>query len=181
MVDLMNDICLLIHNEKYRERLKKQLLYLNYNVHCPQEDQLYSSDIDYKSMLCIVDQDYLKKYALRFFGSILLIEQSNDQLYQLALQYSCIGVIDNECLDNTLRAVIELSIYRKKEFDLLDKEYQKTARKLQDRRIVDKAKLTLMKRALISEEEAYERMRNEAMHQQKTLRAIADVILINEE
>jgi AmiR/NasT family two-component response regulator len=181
VVDLMKEVCLLIRNEQYRDWLKKKLLYLDYDVHCLQEDQLHSSDLDFTSMLCIMGQDLLQKYATSFPNPILFVEESNDQMFHLALQYSCIGIIDPECETNTLKAVIELTVHKKKEYDLLNKENQKLTRKLQDRRIIDKAKLILMKRALISEEQAYERMRSEAMHQQKTLRVIADMILINEE
>lgn len=131
--------------------------------------------------LTIVDKYFLDKYPSQFNYPILYSEKVVEDITQIVIQYPCSGIIDSSCKGDLLKTVVEVCLARKKEREQLMKENQKLNSKLQDRRIIEKAKFVLMKRLRTSEDEAYRRMRTKAMREQKSLREIADLILLSEE
>lgn len=140
------------------------------------------NDIDeFCEQVSIVDSYFLEKYPSRFTYPILFSEEVAEDTMQTVDLYSCIGVIDRSCRGYLLKSVVEVCLARKKEREKLLKENQKLSNKLLDRRIIEKAKFVLMKRLRTSEEEAYRRMRTKAMREQKSLKEIADIILLHEE
>lgn len=131
--------------------------------------------------ISIIDKYYLEKYPTLFNYPILYSDQVAEETMQAVVQYPCSGIIDSSCKGGLLKSVVEVCLARKKERELLLKENQKLNSKLQDRRIIEKAKFVLMKRLRTSEEEAYGKMRSKAMREQKSLREIADLVLLSEE
>ncbi|WP_096435155.1 ANTAR domain-containing response regulator [Alteribacter populi] len=174
----MREIYLFMHDNNLKKELAQKLQQLGYRVNCP-NDQEYSFNLD--SHLCIADSHYLMHHSLHCPYVILYTDIINDQALDLIKKHSCTGFIGLDYCHISLQSVIEVASFKIKQLEKVHKENRKLTRKLQDRRIIEKAKYLLVKRSRISEEEAYERMRSEAMNQQKTLRSIADLILINEE
>lgn len=61
---------------------------------------------------------------------------------------------------------------------VLERRVSKLQSKLEDRKIIDKAKGVLMNKDKLSEKEAYDIIRKESMKKRKTMRDIADAILL---
>jgi len=72
-----------------------------------------------------------------------------------------------------IRPVIELSIERFKEMRSLQTELDETKNRLEERKIIEKAKGILMQRKDISEDTAYQSLRKLAMEQNKKLVDVA--------
>lgn len=170
----MKQINLCLSEQQFHEELGKELKMLGYIVVDHHAENL-------ANQLSIVDQQVLEKYPSKFNYPILYTEKMAEETIQAVDLYSCCGIIDSSCTGILLKGVVEVCWARKKERDQLLKENQKLTAKLQDRRIIEKAKFVLMKRLRTSEEEAYRKMRTKAMREQKSLREIADLILIHEE
>ncbi|MDQ0252899.1 AmiR/NasT family two-component response regulator [Evansella vedderi] len=176
----MKELYLFMREEQYRQNLADTLHSLGYQVHIPVKEKIETSYY-YSNHLCIVDSWFFKRCKTHFPYAILFTKTVGEDEIQLIQTHSCTGFICPIYNERTLQAVIEIALMKQKQFQQIEKDNRKLTRKLQDRRIIEKAKYILVKRGRISEEEAYERMRTEAMNQQKTLRQVADLILINEE
>ena len=167
----MNDIYLYLQNDQWVQWIKDKL---------HPECRVHTSELVSVSGLCIVDVYYLKHCDVEVKFPVLCttVDETTQELIKVI---SCSGIIEPFCSEIYLNTIIGIALNNKRQLEQLQKENLKLTRKLQDRRIIEKAKYLLVKRASISEQEAYERMRSEAMNNQKSLRNIADIILINEE
>lgn len=172
----MKQINLCLSQPKFHDHLGKELTGLGYLV---VEASAAEGRICHD--LSIVDTASLEKYPFLFSYPILYSEQVAEETMETVGLYSCMGIIDSSCRGFLLKSIVEVCLARKKEREQLVKENQKLSNKLQDRRIIEKAKFVLMKRLRTSEEEAYRRMRSRAMREQKSLREVADLILLSEE
>lgn len=72
---------------------------------------------------------------------------------------------------------IDMIIQSERRFGLYKKKINNLEQKIADRKFVDKAKGKLMKREVLSEEEAFRYIQKQAMDRRKTIREIADEIL----
>ncbi|RXT05755.1 ANTAR domain-containing response regulator [Ammoniphilus sp. CFH 90114] len=171
----MIQINLCLSEQQFHEELGKELKTLGYRV----VDNLNAEQN--VSHISIVDQKVLEEFPSKFNYPILYTEQMAEETIKVVDLYTCSGIIDASCTGYLLKGVVEVCWARKKEREQLMKENQKLNAKLQDRRIIEKAKFVLMKRHRTSEEEAYRKMRSKAMREQKSLREIADLILLHEE
>lgn len=176
----MRRLRVFIKNEHEKNRLIRQLNRLGYELDIPLDKERLEDFIN-KDGICIVDKHYADKYASYGYGFLLYVDVLNDHTVEWLARYACLGLVHKHYSELILKAVIETALNQIKVVRLLHKENQRLSKKLQDRRIVEKAKYLLMKRLLISEQEAYESMRTLAMEKQWSMRAVADNILINEE
>lgn len=172
----MKQINLCLSEPNFLDHLGKELTRLGYLV---TESGAAEGKICHD--LSIVDVYSLEKYPSLFRYPILFSDQVAEETMETVDLYSCMGIIDSSCKGYLLKSIVEVCLARKKEREQLVKENQKLTNKLQDRRIIEKAKFVLMKRLRTSEEEVYRRMRSRAMREQKTLREVADLILLHEE
>jgi AmiR/NasT family two-component response regulator len=172
----MNRICLCIEQQEIRDNLCNVLGLLGYEVTCG-----IAQARQYPKLLSIVDINHLEHYASTLIYPILYVNQMTEEIHEWVMQHACIGVIDANISGFQLKTVVEVGKVVRRERETLVKENQKLLKKLQDRRIIDRAKFLLMRRTRSSEEDAYQRMRTEAMRRQKSLREIADYILLSEE
>lgn len=171
----MKRIYLFLEQEEVRDYFRKELTALGYHVQT--EFEQYQTC----NSLSIVDAIHLERNPSRFVQPIFYSDCITAETSSWVVEYPCSGVVDSSVKGIHLKSMIEICLALKRERDQLIKENQKLQKKLQDRRIIEKAKFLLMKRSRTSEEEAYQWMRSEAMAKQKTLREIADLILLNEE
>lgn len=172
----MNRICLCIEGQEIRENLRSELASLGYEI-----VEGIMEARRYPKLISIVDINHLENYASTLIYPILYVNRMTEEMHEWVMQHACIGVIDAAISGFQLKTVVEVGKVVRRERETLVKENQKLLKKLQDRRIIDKAKFLLMRRTRSSEEDAYQRMRTEAMRQQKSLREIADFILLSEE
>ncbi len=76
-----------------------------------------------------------------------------------------------------VRPIIEVAFAQFRNFQKLRQSLEDTRAELSSRRIIDRAKLTVMQRLNLSENQAYEHMRREAMNRGETLLYVAQQIL----
>jgi two-component system, response regulator / RNA-binding antiterminator len=76
-----------------------------------------------------------------------------------------------------VRAIVEMSVSRFRAFERLRVELDETKRQLADRKIIDRAKGILMKQRQLSEEQAYEALRNAAMDGNLRLADVAQSVI----
>ncbi len=172
----MKQINLCLSQPEFHDHLGKELTALGYLV-----IQSSAAEGRMNDDLSIVDVFSLEKYPSQFSYPILYSDQVAEDTMETVDLHSCMGIIDSSCKGYLLKSIVEVCLARKKEREQLVKENQKLSSKLQDRRIIEKAKFVLMKRLRTSEEEAYRRLRSRAMREQKSLREVADLILLHEE
>ena len=173
----MKKIYLCLEKQHNRMCLSEALIGLGYEVSYGG----LAVDQETSDSIIIADAYHLEKESFCIDYPIFFCDQMNAETVDKVLLHSCSGAIDSTYAGYQLRNTIELCMIYRQERCLLLKENKKLNKKLQDRRIIEKAKFLLMKRLRTSEEEAYRRMRSEAMRQQKALREVADLILLNEE
>ncbi len=112
---------------------------------------------------------------------ILFTDEFSESCLRRVKQYQCSGIIFPDTTDTLLRWIIDSAFLRQVEHQALLKERDALRKKLRDRPVVEKAKLLLMRRLRLSEEEAYQFMRSEAMRLQMSLGELASSVLLHEE
>lgn len=83
--------------------------------------------------------------------------------------------------EKSLIPTIEMSIERGKQTQLLLSQIDKLSLKLEERKIIEKAKGILVKENHISEEEAYQMLRTLSMNKRARMSEIAELIVMDDE
>ena len=73
---------------------------------------------------------------------------------------------------------IEIAIARFEEFEELDRDFNDLENKLDARKTVDRAKGILMDQYGLKEQDAFRRIQVQSMNTRKTMREIADAIIL---
>lgn len=100
-------------------------------------------------------------------------EQHKDYIQEQTDIFCITSPINNLILLNS----IDMIIQSERRFGLYKKKINTLEQKIADRKFVDKAKGKLMKKEILSEEEAFRYIQKQAMDRRKTIREIADEIL----
>jgi len=82
--------------------------------------------------------------------------------------------------DQDLRPAIELACAHADEVDALKEEVEDLKESIENRKVIEKAKGVLMKSRTLSEPEAFRMMQKLAMDKRKSMKQIADAILLTE-
>lgn len=82
--------------------------------------------------------------------------------------------------EKSIIPAIEVALSRNEEMRAMKSEVEKLEKKLEDRKIIEKAKGIIMHREKISEEEAYCMLRNMSMKKRCSLRTLAEIIVKTE-
>lgn len=114
-------------------------------------------------------------------GVVLLTAYSNKEFIEEAKKIGIIGYIIKPIDEKSFIPNLEIIFSKQEEFEKLEKKYLKTAQKLEDRRKIDIAKSILMKNQNLSENEAYEYIRNLSMNKRTDMGKIADIIILTGE
>ena len=85
------------------------------------------------------------------------------------------------CILCSLEPVIALTLRRFEQFEALRREAADLRQALEDRKVIEKAKGILMKRAGLDEPEAFRRLQKLASEKSRKLIDIAQMILVAEE
>ncbi|MCS6802097.1 MAG: response regulator [Chloroflexota bacterium] len=112
---------------------------------------------------------------------LLLTAYSQQELLDGAKDAGVVGYLVKPFREPDLKPAIEIALQRYREFRALENEVSTLTEQLETRKLVDRAKGILMDRHGLKEAEAYSRMQKLAMNTRKSMRQIAEAILLNDE
>jgi two-component system, response regulator PdtaR len=110
---------------------------------------------------------------------VLLSVADDNQTLERAQRAGVLGYVLKPFRDPQLYAAVDLALYRFVEMSGLRQEVDKLKENLSTRKLIDRAKGVLIKQGL-SEPEAYRRMQKISMNRRKTLKDVAEAILLLE-
>lgn len=112
---------------------------------------------------------------------VLLTAYSGSEFIEKAKKVGAMGYIVKPVDEKSLIPTLEVAISKSKEFKKLKIDAEKAYNKLEERKVVEKAKGLLMKNNNLSEQEAYEQIRVLSMNKRCTMKDIAEAIILNYE
>ncbi|WP_434000374.1 ANTAR domain-containing response regulator [Endozoicomonas sp.] len=104
---------------------------------------------------------------------VMFVEQSTDNIVQQAIRSGVNAYIVADLQPQRVKTIIDIAVARFQEYQLLKDELVQARNRLEDRKLLDKAKGLLMSRQGISEDQAYKKLRKMAMDKGETLAAVA--------
>jgi two-component system, response regulator PdtaR len=116
--------------------------------------------------------------AERIAPVVLLTAFSDNQLVEQAREAGVVGYVVKPFREAELMPVIELSFARFEEFRSLEKEIGNLNEALESRKIVERAKGVLMESYQLRESEAFHRIRKASMDSRKSMKEVAEAILL---
>jgi two-component system, response regulator PdtaR len=112
---------------------------------------------------------------------VLLTAYSDHGLVERAKEAGVVGYVVKPFREAELMPVIELSLARFEEFCALEREVGGLKEALESRKIVERAKGVLMEVHGLKESEAFHRIRKTSMDSRKSMREVAEAILLTHE
>lgn len=110
---------------------------------------------------------------------VLLLTAFNDQpLIERAKEAGVMNYIVKPLHENAVVPAIELALARYHEFHALEEKARTLADKLEARKIVERAKGLLMEKQGLSEREAFQKLQKASMDNRKSMRDVAEAILL---
>ena len=116
--------------------------------------------------------------AERIAPVVLLTAFSDTQLVDQAKEAGVVGYVVKPFREAELMPVLELSFARFEEFRSLEKEVGTLGEALESRKVVERAKGVLMESHGLRESEAFHRIRKASMDSRKSMKEVADAILL---
>lgn len=108
---------------------------------------------------------------------IIMTAYNNDHFIDKAADYGSIGYIVKPINESSLIPAIKIAVKRVADMNSLRKELTEQKQKLEDRKIIDRAKGILNKSKGMGEEEAYSYLRTISMKKRLTIRDVAEIIV----
>lgn len=112
---------------------------------------------------------------------ILLSAYSDNQYVKKAKEFGALGYLVKPLHEQSLLPMVELSLAKGKELEKMAKELENLSRKLEERKMIEKAKGKMMQSDNISEEEAYKRMRTISMKKRIPMIKVAELMVMVDE
>ncbi|HST04847.1 MAG TPA: response regulator [Chloroflexia bacterium] len=112
---------------------------------------------------------------------LLLTAYSEPELVQRATQAGVVGYLVKPFREAQLGPAIEVTLGRFREFQQLHKELGDLKEALEARKVIDRAKGLLMDRFGLTEADAFRRIQKRSMDTRKSMREVADAILLASE
>lgn len=112
---------------------------------------------------------------------LLLTAYSEPDLVQRATQAGVIGYLVKPFREAQLGPAIEVTLGRFREFQHLEKELGDVKEALEARKVIDRAKGMLMDRYGLTESEAFRRIQKRSMDNRKSMKEVAEAILLASE
>ncbi len=116
--------------------------------------------------------------AERIAPVVLLTAFSDSQLVEQARDAGVVGYVVKPFREAELMPVIELSFARFEEFRSLEKEIGNLNEALESRKVVERAKGVLMESYGLRESEAFHRIRKASMDSRKSMKEVAEAIML---
>lgn len=114
-------------------------------------------------------------------GIILLTAYSDQQYVSKAKDFGALGYLIKPLNEQALIPTVELALSKGHEVKELEKELQLLTKKLEERKIIEKAKGKLMLLEGLSEDEAYKKMRSISMQKRVSMSQVAEVMVMIDE
>lgn len=114
-------------------------------------------------------------------AAILLTAYSDQELVQKATEAGAFAYLVKPFKPQDLPPAIEVAVSRFRQTQALYKQVRELNQRLEARRIIERAKGLLMRKQGISEEEAYTRIRQKSMETRRSMREVAEAILMTED
>lgn len=111
---------------------------------------------------------------------IMLTAYNDKQFVDKAGEFGALGYLVKPVDENSLTPTIEIAVKRLKEFRELKKTVAGQEKKLEERKIIEKAKGILIQNNSISEDEAYKYLRTISMNKRRTIVEVAKIIIETE-
>lgn len=112
---------------------------------------------------------------------LLLTAFGQRDLIERAKEAGVVGYLVKPFRESDLTPAIEVALARFGEFRAVESEVETLKDALETRKVVDRAKGVLMNRDALSEQEAFRRIQKMSMNTRKSMREIAEAILITYE
>ena len=109
---------------------------------------------------------------------LLLSAFSQTDLIHRANQAGVVNYLIKPWRETELQPAIEVALQRYKEFRAKEKEAESLQQKLDDQKVINKAKGILMSKHSLTEADAYKRLQKLSMDTRKSMREIADAIML---
>jgi response regulator NasT len=109
---------------------------------------------------------------------LLLTAFSQTELIDGAKEAGVVGYVVKPFRESELVPAIEIALSRFKEFRVIEKEAQNLRETLETRKLVERAKGVLMETSGLREAEAFRKIQKLSMNTRKSMREIADAILL---
>ena len=103
----------------------------------------------------------------------MFVDQSSDEAMLEAMEAGVSAYVVDGLRKERVKPILDLAIARFKSFEKLRQQRDQAIEELEDRKLVERAKGYLMKAYAIAEEEAFARLRNEAMQRSVSISFIA--------
>ena len=111
---------------------------------------------------------------------IMLTAYNDKQFVDKAGEFGALGYLVKPVDEKSLTPTIEIAVKRLKEFREIKKTVEGQEKKLEERKIIEKAKGILIQNNSISEDEAYKYLRTISMNKRKTIVEVAKIIIETE-
>ncbi len=110
---------------------------------------------------------------------ILLTAYSGQEFIEEAKNLGVMGYLVKPINDRNLLPAIEIALSKSQQIEAIKKDANKARQQVEDRKIIEKAKGVLIKDYGISEEDAYKKIRNLSMNKRRSMKDIANAIILN--
>ncbi|MFR7936082.1 MAG: ANTAR domain-containing response regulator [Clostridium perfringens] len=118
----------------------------------------------------------------KLVGGIILLTAFDDKKYiEMAKEVGAFGYMIKPVNEKVFIPTVEMCLSKAEEFDELKKDYDKINNKLNDRKLIEKAKGILVKQLNSNENDAYNRIRKLSMDRRTTMAEIAKIIIVGYE
>ena len=112
---------------------------------------------------------------------LLFTAYSDDELIERARQAGVVHFVTKPWREKDLKPAIEIALSRFSEFRAMENKVKDLEEALATRKVVEKAKGVLMEKYKLSENEAFKRIQRLSMNNRKSMREVAEAILLAEE
>ncbi|XZL46931.1 ANTAR domain-containing response regulator [Clostridium perfringens] len=118
----------------------------------------------------------------KLVGGVILLTAFEDKKYiEMAKEVGAFGYMIKPVNEKVFIPTVEMCLSKAEEFDELKKDYDKINNKLNDRKLIEKAKGILVKQLNSNENDAYNRIRKLSMDRRTTMAEIAKIIIVGYE
>ncbi len=108
---------------------------------------------------------------------VILTAYNDERFIDKAAEYGSVGYVVKPLNERSLIPAIKIALKRAGDFAKLKTELEEQKQKLEDRKIIDRAKGYLMKEQGMEEDEAYQYLRSLSMKKRVSIRDISEIIL----
>ena len=112
---------------------------------------------------------------------LLLTAYSEDDLIERARNAGVVHYVTKPWRQSDLKPAIEIALSRFKEFREIESKVKDLEQSLETRKYVERAKGVLMDKYKLTEQEAFRRIQKLSMNNRKSMREVAEAILLTEE